>query len=1032
MISEALLEEWTLALFREVGYTYVAGSALGPEADTAERADFSEVVLAGRLRAALARLNPDLPADALHDAFLQVTQPESGALVTNNRAFHRMLVDGVFVEHQRSDGSVAREPARLIDYDDPAANDWLVVNQFVVRGAGQVRRPDVVIFVNGLPLAAIELKNPADADATTWEAFNQLQTYKAQIPDLFVYNTVLVISDGVDARIGSLTANFEWFLPWRTIEGETLAPAGMPQLQVLIFGVFEQHRFLDLIRYFIVFEDSGAGNLEKKVAGYHQFHAVNKAVETTIAATSVGGSRKCGVVWHTQGSGKSLTMVFYTGRLVIHSALANPTIVVLTDRNDLDDQLFGVFARCHELLRQAPVQAEDRDHLRKLLNVASGGIIFTTIQKFLPPDDPEEALLSPRRNIVVIADEAHRSQYGLEARFDPKTGELTYGFAKRVRDALPHASFLGFTGTPIEIDDRSTRLVFGDYIDNYDIQQAVHDGATVPIYYENRIAKLDLDERERPMLDPMFEEVTEGQEVERKESLKSKWTALKAIVGTEKRLALIAADLVEHFERRQETLKGKAMIVCMSREICIGLYQQIIRLRPDWHSDDDNQGALKIIMTGSSSDPPTWQRHIRTKARREALANRFRDPQTDLKLVIVRDMWLTGFDAPCLHTMYADKPRRGHGLMQAIARVNRVFRDKPSGLVVDYLGLTDQLQQALRDYTQSGGTGQPTKDQASAVEDMEAKYEVCANLFYGFDWSAWSSGTPGERLSLLPATQEHILELDDGIARLNQAVVDLTKAHARAMPDPKALDIRDHVAFFQAVRTAVAKTTASGRPVFDQRLDHAVQQLVSRAIAPDKIIDVFAVAGLPKPDISILSDEFLEDVRRLPQKRLAVEVLNTLLSKELKTRERTNIVQSRAFSDMLERSIRAYQNRAIETVQVIEELIELARDLREAGERGESLGLSSEELAFYEALEVNDSAVKVLGDETLKTIARELVDTIRNNVTIDWTVRESVRARMRVMVRRILRRYGYPPDKQEKATQTVLEQAELLSEAWVS
>jgi type I restriction enzyme R subunit len=1028
MISEALLETWTLTLLREVGYTVVTGADLGPEGAHAERTDYTEVMLAGRLRAALAKLNPNLPADALNDAFQHVVHPELPALVTNNRALHRMLVDGVRVEYQRPDGTTAGERARLIDYDNPGANDWLVVNQFIVRSNGQLRRPDVVVFVNGLPLAVIELKNPTDAEATTYEAFHQLQTYKEQIPDLFAYNAVLVVSDGVDARIGALTSSFERFLPWRTIEGETTAPTSMPQLQVLILGVFEQQRFLDLLRYFIVFEDNGGGHLEKKIAAYHQFHAVNRAVESTLAATSVAGSRQCGVVWHTQGSGKSLTMVFYAGRLVNHPALENPTIVVLTDRNDLDDQLFGVFARCHDLLRQQPIQASDRDHLRTLLSVASGGVIFTTIQKFLPPDDPRDTALSLRRNIVVIADEAHRSQYGFDAKLDLKTGELSYGFAQRVRDALPHASFLGFTGTPVELTDRNTRQVFGDYISIYDIEQAVRDGATVPIYYENRIAKLDIDERERLQLDHNFEEVTEGEEIERKEALKSKWTALEAIVGAEKRLTLIAENLITHFEQRQEILNGKGMIVCMSRRVCIDLYRQLLKLRPTWHSEDDKQGLLKIIMTGSSTDPQDWQPHIRTKARREALAQRFRDPTTSFKLVIVRDMWLTGFDAPCLHTMYVDKPMRGHGLMQAIARVNRVFRDKPGGLIVDYLGLTDQLQQALNDYTQSGGVGEPTANQQAAIEAMQSKYEICSSLFYGFDWSAWTSDNPGERLSLLPAAQEHIFDQEDGMARLNQAVKDLSQAHALAMPAPEALVIRDDVAFFQSVRIAITKTTASGQSVSDERLNQAVRQLVSRAIAPEKVIDVFAVAGLAKPDISILSDEFLDEVRRMPQKRLAVELLRKLLRDELNMRARTNLVQSRSFADMLERSIRAYQHRAIETVQVIEELIELARDLRAAEQRGEALGLSEAELAFYEALEVNDSAVYVLGDETLKSIARELTAAIRRNIAIDWTVRESVRARMRALVKRILRKYGYPPDKQEKATQTVLEQAELLSE----
>ncbi|NOK57804.1 MAG: type I restriction endonuclease subunit R [Chloroflexi bacterium AL-W] len=1028
MMNEALLEDWTLTLFREVGYTHITGAELGANSASAERDNYNDVVLTQRLRSAIERLNPDFPQDALDDALYQVTHPDSASLVTNNHNFHRMLVEGVPVSFRRPDGHIDHKQVHLVNYHNPLANDWLVVNQLTIRATGQLRRPDVIIFVNGLPLAVVELKNPTDADTTTREAYNQLQRYKETIPDLFVYNSVLVTSDGVDARIGSLTANFERFLPWRTIEGKDPAPTTMPELQVLIFGAFEKHRFLDLIRYFTVFEDDG-GQLAKKIAGYHQFHAVNAAIEATIAATNVDGDGKCGVVWHTQGSGKSLTMVFYTGRLVIHEVFKNPTIVVLTDRNDLDNQLFGVFARCYELLRQIPQQADNRDHLRELLSVKVGGIVFTTIQKFLPPENGTAATLSERHNIIVIADEAHRSQYGLETKFDAKTGEFTHGFARRVRDALPNASFLGFTGTPIEKTDRNTRQVFGDYISIYDIQRAVDDGATVPIHYENRITNLDIDEEQRPHLDPDFEEVTEGEDIAQKESLKSKWTALEAIVGTEKRLALIAQDLITHFEQRQETLDGKAMIVCMSRRICVDFYQQLIKLHPDWHGDNDDQGTLKIIMTGSSADPNDWQQHIRTKARREKLAYRFRDPDTTFKLVIVRDMWLTGFDAPSLHTMYIDKPMRGHGLMQAIARVNRVFRDKPSGLIVDYLGLTNQLQQALRDYTDSGGQGEPTTNQDKAVADMQKYYEICCDLFHGFDWSVWTDGLPGERLSLLPAAQEHIFDQEDGMARLNQVVKDLSEKHAAAMPAPEALAIRDDVAFFQAVHTAIAKTTASGRAVSDEDLDHAVRQIVSRAIAPETIADMSAIVGISK-DISILSDEFLEDVRQMPHKRLAVEFMNRVLKDELKESARTNVVQSRTFSAMLERSLRSYRNRAIATAQVVEELIELAQDIRAAKQRGEELGLSEEELAFYAALEVNDSAVKVLGDEVLKTIARELTKSVRGNARVDWQYRDAVRAKMRRDVRRLLFKHGYPPDKQDAATETVIEQAELLSDKW--
>jgi len=819
-----------------------------------------------------------------------------------------------------------------------------------------------------------------------------------------------------------------------------LADTKLPELQVLLAGVFEPRRFLDLIRYYTVFEDLGGGTLAKKVAGYHQFHAVDVAVEETLRAAQpelwqVGeewgvyeagrkpggepGDRRIGVVWHTQGAGKSLTMAFYAGRIIQHPAMENPTLVVLTDRNDLDDQLFGTFSRCQELLRQPPVQAESRADLRSKLDVRSGGVIFTTIQKFFPEASGDQhPVLSERRNIVVIADEAHRSQY-----------DFIDGFARHMHDALPNASFIAFTGTPLELDDRNTRHVFGDYISIYDIQQAVRDGATVPIYYESRLAKLDLDEAERPRIDPEFEEVTEGEEIERKEKLKTKWAQLEAIVGAERRLKLIAQDIVHHFEQRLEALEGKAMVVCMSRRICVDLYTKIVALRPEWHAVDDDKGVIKVVMTGSASDPPDWQPHIRNKARREELANRFRDPEDPLKIVIVRDMWLTGFDAPSLHTMYVDKPMRGHTLMQAIARVNRVFRDKPGGLVVDYIGLASELKKALATYTESGGTGETAIDQAEAVAIMLEKYDICRGMFHGFDWSKWITGSPQERLSLLPAALEHILAQEEGKERLLKSVTELSKAFALAVPHEEALRIRDDVAFFQAVRSAMAKRTpVEGKT--EEELDHAVRQIVAKAIAPEGVIDIFQTAGLKKPDISILSEEFLAEVRGMPQRNLAVEVLRKLLEGEIKTRRRKNVVQARSFAELLERSIRRYQNRTIEAAQVIEELIKLAREMREADRRGEDLGLSEEELAFYDALETNDSAVQVLGDETLRAIAQELVETVRKNVTIDWTVRQNVRARLRVMVKRVLRKHGYPPDKQEKATQTVLEQAEVLSQEW--
>ncbi len=1040
--SESDVEDAALSWLESLGWSIAHGPDIAPDTPGAERSDYGAVVLERRLRDALTLLNPHLPTEALDDAFRKLTHPDGPTLEARNRAFHRMLVDGVTVEYRTDNGTVRGAQARAIDFDTPTNNDWLAVNQFTVVENKHERRPDVVLFANGLPLGVIELKNPADEDATIWTAWQQLQTYKAELPTLFNLNAALLVSDGVEARIGTLTAGREWFKPWRTISGETLADSHMPELQVMLEGVCLPGRFLSLVRDFIVFEDDGSGALVKKMAGYHQFHAVRVAVTETLRAAELElatgqvverfgryesgrkpggepGDRRIGVVWHTQGSGKSLTMAFYAGRIVRELAMANPTVVVLTDRNDLDDQLFGTFARCRDLLRQPPIQAESRADLRAKLAVESGGVVFTTIQKFFPEEkDGQHPLLSERRNIVVIADEAHRSQY-----------DFIDGYARHMRDALPHASFVGFTGTPIELQDANTRAVFGDYISIYDIQRAVEDKATVLIYYESRLAKLSLDENERPNIDLGFEEATEGEEIARQEKLKTKWAQLEAIVGTEKRLKLIAQDIVTHFEQRLEALDGKAMVVCMSRRICIELYRELVRLRPDWHREEDDKGQIKVVMTGSASDPPAWQPHIRTKSQREALAKRFRDPGDSLCLVLVRDMWLTGFDAPSLHTMYVDKPMRGHGLMQAIARVNRVFRDKPGGLVVDYLGLAHELKRALATYTQSGGTGETAFDQEQAVDVMREKYEVCCDLFHGFDRSQWISGAPTERLALLPAAQEHILAQENGKDRYLAAVRELSQAFALAVPHEAALHIRDEVAFFQTVRASLAKRTAGdARP--EEELDHAVRQIVSRAVASEGVIDIFSAAGLEKPDISVLSDEFLAEVRDMPQRNLAVELLQKLLKGELAVRRRKNVVQARSFAEMLEQTLRRYQNRAVEAAQVIEELIQLAQELREASARGEKLGLSEDEVAFYDALETNDSAVQVLGDETLRDIARELVQTVRNNVTIDWTLRENVRANLRRLVKRILRQHGYPPDKQERATRTVLEQAEVLSAGW--
>ena len=1040
--TESTVEAAALEWLEALGWRVAHGPDIAPDSTHAERADYTQVVLEHRLRDALVRLNPDLPSEALDDAFRKITRPEGSSLEARNRAFHRILVDGATVEHRTAKGAVRGAQVSVLDFENPANNDWLAVNQFTVVEGEHERRPDIVLFVNGLPLGLLELKNPADERATVWTAWNQIRTYKAELTDLLAFNAVLIASDGVKSRAGTLTAGREWFKPWRTITGEALADPSLPQLRVMLEGMCNPHRFLALVRDFIVFEDDGGGRLAKKMAGYHQFYAVETAVGQTLRAAALWeearkvaepdaeydighptggdpGDRRIGVVWHTQGSGKSLTMAFYAGRIAREPQMANPTIVVLTDRNDLDDQLFGTFSRCRDLLGQPPAQAENRADLRAKLTVESGGVVFTTIQKFFPEEKGDRMPeLSRRRNMVVIADEAHRSQY-----------DFIDGYARHMRDALPNASFIGFTGTPIELEDANTRAVFGDYISVYDIERAVEDKATVPIYYESRLARLALDEAERPKIDPDFEEATEGEEVERKERLKTKWAQLEAVVGAPHRLELIAQDIVTHFDRRLEAIDGKAMIVCMSRRICVDLYRELIRRRPEWHDEDDADGEIKVVMTGSASDPPDWQPLIRNKKRRESLAKRFRDPGDPLRVVLVRDMWLTGFDAPSLHTMYVDKPMRGHGLMQAIARVNRVFRDKPGGLVVDYLGLAHELKRALATYTESGGTGSTTLDQSEAVAVMLEKYEVCRGLFHGFDYSGWIDGTPAERTSLLPAAQELILAQENGKERCLLAVRELSQAFALAVPHDEAIRIRDDVAFFQAVRSVLAKR-AAGEARTEEELDMAIRQIVSRAVASEGVVDIFAAAGLEKPDISILSEEFLAEVRGMKRRNLAIELLRKLLMGELAVRKRRNVVQARSFAEMLDETVRRYANRAIEAAQVIEELIQLAREMREANARGEALGLSEDELAFYDALETNDSAVRVLGDETLREIARELVETVRNNVKIDWTLRENVRANLRRLVKRILRKHGYPPDKQERATRTVLEQAEVLSEGW--
>ena len=1031
-LNESAVEEAALEWFRSLDYATAYGPNMAPGELATERESFSDVLLRERLTDALQRLNPNIPEEGLADALRRVWRVQSTTLIRTNHEFHKLLRDGIPIEYRRQDKSIAHDHARLVDFDNPHANDWVAVNQFTVTEGPNTRRPDIVVFLNGLPLAVIELKSATNEGATIWSAFNQLQTYKDQIPSLLHYNELLILSDGLEARIGSLTANREWFKVWRTIEGDTHAPAAALELETLIRGVFAQQRFLDLLQHFITFEsDPDSDQLHKIIAGYHQFHAVNTAVAETVRASGANGTsgdRRAGVVWHTQGSGKSFSMLFYAARIIQCPAMQNPTLVVLTDRNDLDDQLFTQFQRCHELLRQTPLQATGRQELRDHLHRTSGGVIFTTIQKFLVPKGERMPTLSDRRNIIVVADEAHRSQY-----------DMIDGLARHMRDALPAATFIGFTGTPIEKTDANTRAVFGEYISIYDIQRAVADQATVPIYYETRIAKLALNDQELPRLDDEFEEITEGEEEDRKQKLKTKWAALEALVGDPKRINLIAKDLVEHFERRLEAMDGKAMVVCMSRRICVDLHDAIVKLRPEWASapEDDTETekkqstVVKIVMTGSAEDGPEWQPHIRNKLRRRQLANRFKDSKDPFRIVIVRDMWLTGFDAPCLHTMYADKPMRGHGLMQAIARVNRVFKNKPGGLIVDYLGLADQLKRAIATYTESGGKGDPAPDTAQAVALMQEKHEITCHMLHGFNWDKWDTGTGTERLALIPAGQEHILKQEDGKKRFIKVVSDLSKAFALSAGTDAAAELRDDVSFFQAIQIALMKRTgASGKS--PEEMDAAIRQLVAKAIvANGEIIDVFTAAGLSRPDISILDDRFLAEVRGLKHKNVAAELLEKLLKDEIKERAKRNLVLAELLSEKLKKTLNAYHNRAIATHEVIEELISLAKEVDAANKRGEQLGLTSDEVAFYDALATNNSAREVMGDDKLKVIAAELITQVRKSVTIDWQHREGARAKIRVIVKRILNKYGYPPDLQEEAVKTVLRQAELLCADWV-
>ncbi len=1003
------------------------------------------MVLAGRLLSAMQKINPHIPLTVLEEAALNVSKPESPVLIHNNRIFHRLLLEGVPVEYSDGDDTLS-DHAQVIDFNNFRNNQFLVVNQFTIQGTRMNRRPDVVVFVNGLPIAVIELKNPSNEQTDVWDAFNQLQTYKEEISDLFVFNEALVVSDGWTARIGSLTANKERFMPWRTVKNENDKPLLEYELEKLVKGFFDPELLLDYIRYFVIFDQEG-DTVIKKIAGYHQFHAVREAVRVTVIASRqteglqiaepratygrevVPGSRKAGVVWHTQGSGKSISMCCYAGKLLQQPEMNNPTIVVVTDRNDLDGQLFNTFKNARELLRQTPVQAGSRDELREMLAARqAGGIIFTTVQKFsLLNGEENHPVLSNRQNIVMISDEAHRSQYGLKARLDTKTGKYIYGFAKHMRDAIPNASFIGFTGTPISMEDKDTRAVFGDYVSIYDIQDAVDDGATVPIYYESRLAKLDINRDVIEELNEEMEEVIEDEEdIASRERTKSKWAALEKLVGSEPRLKEVAEDLVAHFEVRSEVIPGKGMIVCMSREICVHLYNAITALRPAWHDPDPEKGAIKIIMTGSASDRELLRPHVYSQQVKKRIEKRFKDADDPLQLVIVRDMWLTGFDAPCCHTMYVDKPMRGHNLMQAIARVNRVFKDKPGGLVVDYIGIGNELKQALKDYTDSKGKGAPTLLAEEAYALLLEKLEVVRAMMHGFDYSDYETNA----VMLLPMVANHILGLDDGKKRFLDAMAAITKAFSLCSTLDEAAPLRKEIAFFSAIKAAIIKHTTIDKKRTEEVKNSVLKQILDNAVIAGGVADIFELAGLDKPNISLLSDEFLEDVRRMPSRNLAVELLEKLLRDAIKARTRNNVVQELKYGERLLETLRKYNNRAIETAQVIEELIQMAKDFQAAMKRDEELGLSPDEIAFYDALANNESALRELGDEILKKIAHELTEKLRASTTVDWQVRDSVRAKMRNMIRRLLKKYKYPPDMQAEAIELVLKQAEALSYAW--
>lgn len=1073
-MTEDQLEQETLGWLAEVDYTVRSGPDIAHDGPDPQRTSYAQVILSQRLRAAIDRLNPHIPASARDDAFKQIENLDTPVQLAANRVFHKLLTNGVNVQYQK-DGETRGDFVRLVDWANPQNNEFWAVSQFTIKGPHHTRRPDIILFINGLPLVLIELKNSVNENADIWKAYDQIQTYKAQIPDVFEYNEILVVSDGSEARYGSLSANAERFMQWRTIDGVELDPLGQfNELETLVRGLLAPAYLLDYLRYFVLFEDDGA--LIKKIAGYHQYHAVRLAIQHVVEASQLQCSAsqrgKGGVVWHTQGSGKSITMTCFAARVMQEPAMQNPTVVVITDRNDLDGQLFGVFSLSRDLLREQPVKADTRQDLRRLLtNRPSGGIVFATIQKFMPGEDEDTfPVLSDRGNIVVIADEAHRTQYGFEAKLKTRKNKsfstneygqlaanddlgvgvtaalavaeptVTYqvGYAQHLRDALPNATFVAFTGTPVSSTDRDTRAVFGDYIHVYDMQQAKEDGATVAIYYESRLAKLKLKEADLASLDEEVDELAEDEEEQTQARLKSRWAALEKVVGAEPRIASVAADLVEHFEERNKAQDGKAMVVAMSRDICALLYKEIIDLRPDWHDKDPEKGAIKVIMTGSASDKALLRPHIYSGQVKKRLEKRFKDPKDPLRLVIVRDMWLTGFDAPCVHTMYIDKPMKGHNLMQAIARVNRVFRDKQGGLVVDYIGIGNELKAAMKEYTASKGRGKPTVDAHEAFAVLLEKLDVLRGMMHGFDYSGFKTsghkvlaGAANHILSLRPPAGDKDAKLD-GKKRFADNTLALSKAFSLCCTLDEAKALRDEVAFMQAVKVILTKRDISTQKKTDEQREAAIRQIINQAVVSESVVDIFDAVGLEKPNIGLLDDEFLAQVRNLPERNLAVELLERLLEGEIKSKFASNLVQQNKFSDMLGNVIKRYQNRSIETAQVMEELVDMAKKFREAAKRGEELGLTDDEIRFYDALANNESAVRELTDETLKKIAHELTENLRKNITVDWSKRESVRASLRLMVKRILRKYKYPPDMADTAVELILMQAERLGEEWVA